>query len=275
MKKLNPRKGSENMLKNGENAPRVCKNALICALGTQFEGVSVHVFDEIDSTNTEAKRMVLDGFAGDALLVAHSQTAGRGRMGRSFYSPAQTGAYFSILHTLNTPLCDAVAITSAASVAVMRAIRTLTGIQTQIKWVNDLYYNGKKVCGILTEAVSVGECSHVIVGIGINLDTADFPEELTGIAGSLDARIDTAELIAQIYREIALYLNNPNSRDWLDDYREHSCVLGRRVAWIEGETTRFGIAESIDGDGALLIKDEKNDLVCLHTGEISLRPLKD
>ena len=92
------------MSKNCKNAPRVCKNALICALGAQFEKVSVHVFDEIDSTNTEAKRMVTDGFFGDALLVAHTQTAGRGRMGRSFYSPLATGAYFSILHTLTTPL---------------------------------------------------------------------------------------------------------------------------------------------------------------------------
>ncbi len=261
------------MSKMQENAPRVCKNALIRALGTQFNGVSVHVFDEIDSTNTEAKRMTLDGFTGDALLVARSQTAGRGRMGRSFYSPEGKGAYFSILHTLHTPLCDAVAITSAASVAVMRAIRILTGIQTEIKWVNDLYYNKKKICGILTEAVSTGESTHVIVGIGINLDTADFPEELTGIAGSLDAQIDTCALIAEVYRQIARYLQNPSEREWLDDYRAHSCVLGRKVVWTEAQKTRIGIAEAIDEDGALLIRDEKNELVRLHTGEISLRPL--
>lgn len=259
------------MSKMRENAPRVCKNALIEALGAQFDGVSVHVFDEIDSTNTEAKRMASGGFLGDALLVAHSQTAGRGRMGRSFYSPNGTGAYFSILHTLHAPLCDAVAITSAASVAVMRAIRALTGIQTQIKWVNDLYYNEKKVCGILTEAVSTGKHTHVIVGIGINLDTADFPEELSGIAGSLNAKIDPAGLIAQIYGEIAHYLQDPSSRKWLDDYRAHSMVLGRRVTWIEANRARTGVAEAIDGDGALLIRDEKNDLVRLHTGEISLR----
>lgn len=261
------------MSKMQENAPRVCKNALIEALGAQFEDVLVRIFDEIDSTNTEAKRMTLDGFSGNALLVAHSQTAGRGRMGRSFYSPTGTGAYFSILHTLNTPLCDAVAITSAASVAVMRAIRALTGIQTEIKWVNDLYYNKKKVCGILTEAVSVGESAHVIVGIGINLDTADFPEELTGIAGSLNAQIDVSALIAEIYRQIALYLQNPSNREWLADYRAHSCVLGRAVSWTEAEITRIGIAEAIDEDGALLIRDQKNELVRLHTGEISLRPL--
>ena len=256
-----------------ENAPRVCKNALISALGAQFNGVTVRVFDEIDSTNTEAKRMAVDGFRGDALLVAHTQTAGRGRMGRSFYSPAQTGAYFSILHTLNTPLCDAVAITSAASVAVMRAIRTLTGIQTDIKWVNDLYYNGKKICGILTEAVSAGEGTHVIVGIGINLDTADFPDELAMIAGALDAKIDASALIAEIYCQIAFYLQNPSNREWLDDYRAHSVVLGRSVAWIDAQTTHVGVAESIDEDGALLVRDEKNNLVRLHTGEISLRPL--
>lgn len=261
------------MSKMQENASRVCKNALNDALGAQFEGVFVRVFDEIDSTNTEAKRMAVDGFRGDALLVAHSQTAGRGRMGRSFYSPARTGAYFSILHTLDTPLCDAVAITSAASVAVMRAIRNLTGIQTDIKWVNDLYYNKKKICGILTEAVSTGEGTHVIVGIGINLDTVNFPEELKDIAGSLDTQIDICELIAEIYREISIYLQDPSNREWLDDYRAHSLVLGRRVAWIDAETTRTGIAEAIDEDGALFIRDEKNELVRLHTGEISLRSL--
>lgn len=262
------------MSKVQENAPRICKNAIIDALGAQFCATTVHVFDEIDSTNTEAKRMVLDGFAGDALLVAESQTAGRGRMGRSFYSPAQTGAYFSILHTLSTPLCDAVAITSAASVAVMRAIRKVAGVQTQIKWVNDLYYQGKKVCGILTEATSVGENSHVIVGIGINLDTTDFPAELQGIAGSLEASIDIATLIAEIYREIAQNLRDPRDRNWLSDYREHSMVLGRRVAWIDAQNTYTGTAEAIDADGALLVRNEQNELIRLHTGEISLRPLE-
>ena len=270
---LNTRKGSGKMLKNCKNAPRVCKNALICALGAQFDGIFAEVFDEIDSTNTQAKRMVQEGFSGDALLVAHTQTAGRGRMGRSFYSPNSTGAYFSILHTLDAPLCDAVAITSAAAVAVMRAIRRLSSLQTEIKWVNDLYYNGKKVCGILTEAASTGEGTHVIVGIGINLETADFPEELTAIAGSLGTQIDANELIAQIYCEIAHYLKNPGNREWLADYRAHSCVLGRRVAWTAGESTRIGIAESIDGDGALMIRTAENELVRLHTGEISLRPL--
>lgn len=261
------------MSKMQENAQRVCKNKLIDALGTQFDGVTVCTFDEIDSTNAEAKRMVTNGFLGEALLVAHKQTAGRGRMGRNFYSPAQTGAYFSILHTLSVPLYDVIAVTSAASVAVMRAIRALTGIQTDIKWVNDLYYNQKKVCGILTEAVSFGASAHVIVGIGINLNTADFPEGLKEIAGSLGTQIDSSLLIAEIYRQINFYLQNPGNREWLADYRAHSMVLGRRVAWTESEAVRIGIAEAIDEDGALLIRDENGNLVRLHTGEISLRTI--
>ena len=261
------------MQKEEKNALRIAKNAPFDALKVQFDALCVRVFDEIDSTNTEAKRMVAGGFRGDALLVAHSQTAGRGRMGRSFFSPARTGAYFSILHTIQAPLCDAVAITSAASVAVMRAIRTLTGIQTEIKWVNDLYYNKKKVCGILTEAVSAEDGTHVIVGIGINLSTADFPAELSGIAGSLDTLADASALISEIYCQIAPYLQAPNKREWLDDYRTHSIVIGKRVAWTDAQNTNMGIAESIDEDGALLVRNEQNEIVRLHTGEISLRPI--
>ena len=235
--------------------------------------LSLHLFPSLDSTNSEARRYATDGKQTPALFLAEEQTAGRGRMGRNFYSPAQTGAYFSILHTLSAPLYDVIAITSAASVAVMRAIRALTGIQTDIKWVNDLYYNQKKVCGILTEVVSFGASAHVIVGIGINLNTADFPEGLKEIAGSLGTQIDSSLLIAEIYRQINFYLQNPGNREWLADYRAHSMVLGRRVAWTESEAVRIGIAEAIDEDGALLIRDENGNLVRLHTGEISLRTI--
>ena len=263
------------MQKRPKNAPRIAKNVTFDALKQQFGGLQVHVFDEIDSTNTEAKRMVADGFVGDALLVAHRQTAGRGRMGRSFFSPAQTGAYFSILHTLDTPLCDAVAITCAASVAVMRAIRTITGVQTEIKWVNDLYYNDKKVCGILTEAVSSGQSTHVIVGIGINLNTTHFPTDICDIAGSLQTTADASQLIAEVYRQIAPYMQEVDTREWLDDYRTHSCVLGRQVAWIASGNTCTGTAEAIDETGALLVRNEQGEQVRLHTGEISLKPILD
>ena len=236
---------------------------------------SVFAFEEIDSTNEEAKRMARNGFDGTALIVADRQSAGRGRMGRSFYSPAQTGAYFSILYTPTTPPDGIVSITSAAAVAVMRAIRDLTGLQTAVKWVNDLYLDGKKVCGILAESMICDGRVQVVLGIGINLSTADFPRELVGIAGTLGTTaLSREELIARIYNELEGYLTDPTDRGWLADYRAYSCVLGRRVTWTEHGEAHEGDAVAIDDDGALLVAREDGQPHRLATGEISVRILK-
>ena len=233
--------------------------------------VDMEVFECLDSTNTVAKKRIFEGCDQWHTVVALSQTGGEGRLGRSFFSPLGAGIYMSIV--LYPDLERLGLITGTAAVAVCEALEKF-GISPAIKWVNDIFVDGKKVCGILTEAVSTGEGTHVIVGIGINLDTVDFPSELKGIATSLDARIDAVELIAKIYGEIFFFLQTPNDREWLNDYREHSCVIGRRVAWTEAQITRTGVAEAIDKDGALLVRDEENNLVRLHTGEISLRPLE-
>ena len=254
------------------NEQRLSVQALGEALSEEGEVPSLFVYEEIDSTNTEAKRMCMDGFRGRAIIAAEHQTAGRGRMGRSFYSPASTGAYFSILYTPEVSLLDAVCITSAASVAVMRAIRTLTGKQTLIKWVNDLYLDGKKVAGILTEAVSVASSSHVIVGIGINLSTEQFPRELLSIAGSVGSGdVAVSSLIAEVWRELKPFLENPKDRSWLADYRAYSAVLGREITWIDNGKERCGYARDIDGDGALLALEKDGSEIRLSTGEISVR----
>ena len=234
--------------------------------------IRVRVFDELDSTNNEAKRMALDGIDTPVLIAADRQTAGRGRMGRSFYSPATTGAYFSILYPLRTPLHGTVSITGAVAVAVMRAIRTLTGKQTTIKWVNDLFLDGKKVCGILCEAVTVGSVTHLIIGIGINLSTESFPDELDGRAGSLCVDRDLrAALIAEVWRSILPSLNDPYEHAWLDDYRTYSCVIGKTITWAVGEVLYHGIAVGINADGELLAEREDGQRVVLRTGEITLR----
>lgn len=236
------------------NAPRLC------------------VFEEIDSTNNEAKRMCASGEKSPALIVAESQTAGRGRLGRSFYSPAESGVYFSILFPSLAPLKSAVSVTGAAAVAVMRAIRTLTGKQTSIKWVNDLYLDGKKVCGILAEAVSVQDgAQHLIVGIGINLSTPDFPDDLQNKAGSLGATVPRATLIAAVWRELLPFLIDPNSREWLDDYRAHSCVIGKPIVWARGTETHEGIALAINDNGELLVQSPNSPPETLRTGEISVK----
>ena len=234
--------------------------------------IPVVAFDEIDSTNSYAKKMAQRGEP-CALVVAMGQTQGRGRMGRTFYSPAGSGLYFSLLYTLDTPMCNAVSLTCAAAVAVRRAVDRVCHRQTDIKWVNDLYYKGKKVCGVLAESVlSLPDRPSLVIGIGLNLRTAEFPPDLADIAGTLGAdEADASELIAAIVEELMPHLQNPASRAWIDDYRAFSCVLGKRVRWISGGESAEGVAEEIEGDGALVVRADCGERIALRTGEITLR----
>lgn len=237
------------------------------------EPIALRVFDCVDSTNEEAKRMAIDGERRTVLIAAAQQTRGRGRLGRSFYSPASTGIYFSVLHTVDRPLQSAVSLTGAAAVAVMRAIRTKTGKDPSIKWVNDLYLDGKKVCGILAEALSGLEEGrrHLILGIGINLRTDEFPMELSDKAGSVYGIYATrAALIAEIYRELKPFLQDSENRTWIEDYRAHSAVLGKRIVWTEGEHSREGRAVGINDFGELEVETDQNERLVLRTGEISV-----
>lgn len=246
--------------------------ALRTHLGDAFSQLHIRAFEEIDSTNTEAKRMAADGFDGTALITARAQSAGRGRMGRSFYSPEGTGAYFSLLYTPRYSLSDAVRITSATAVATMRAIRNLTGKQTGIKWVNDLYFCDKKVCGILAESIVSEGKIQIILGIGINLCTEDFPQEIASVAGSLDASELTPEcLIAEVVKELAPYLSDAENDSWLEDYRRHSIALGRPIYWLRDGVRHDGVALEINDAGALIALRNDGTHEILSTGEITVR----
>ena len=230
------------------------------ALWRILDGVGeVRVFSEISSTNTEAKRIWREEAPTlPLLLVADRQSGGRGRLGRSFYSPAGSGLYCSILYEAEGSMEEAVRVTSFAAVAVMRAIRSLTGKQTAIKWVNDLYYEGKKVWGI-------------VLGIGINWHPAAFPEELASIAGSLgEERIPREDLLRAVWRELLPALQG-KPLAWIEDYRAHSAVLGKPIQWKEGEILREGIAQGIEENGALRVRDPKGEEHLLRTGEITVR----
>ncbi len=252
------------------------ERTLRAALGRDAEAWKLRVLPNCDSTNAEARRMLLRGEQTPALVTAESQTAGRGRLGRQFHSPAGSGVYLSVLFPLDGALTSSVCVTCAVSVAVMRAIRSTVGKQVQIKWVNDLYLDGKKICGILTEAVSMGQRMHLIVGIGINLRPTVFPQELAQKAGSLnDERVGRSELIGAIVRELLPFLECPNDRTWLDDYRAFSCVIGKSICWsMEGEL-HTGIAEGIDTDGGLTVRNPDGSLTVLRTGEISVRTVPE
>ena len=153
----------------------------------------------------------------------------------------------------------------------VRTIRDLCGRQCEIKWVNDLLYQGKKVCGILTEMVTCGEKSAVLVGIGVNLRPAVFPPDLAEIAGSLgDETTPRADLIVQIAERMFAYLEHPAPEQWLEEYCRHSCVLGKPVAFLQGGVWQKATALDIAADGGLLVRHDGKTEV-LRTGEITLR----
>lgn len=238
----------------------------------RFRGVNVICLEETTSTNDEAKRLAAR--KDDCVIItAERQTAGRGRLGRSFYSPKKTGAYFTILLGGNRDFADALKFTSLAAVATARALYELTGVQLGIKWVNDLYLGGKKVCGILTEAVTdleSGGVSNIIIGIGVNMTTDDFPEGLE-TAGAIGAKgLPRSALIAGVAAEILKEVPYIAQNRHISYYREHSVVLNKNIIFTENGVSREGKAVAI-GDGGELIVDCCGERKILSSGEISVK----
>lgn len=237
-----------------------------------FIPVGVCVLSEVDSTNTEAKRRAFDGAQTPALIIAERQSAGRGRMGRSFYSPECTGLYMSLLLSVDGGFCETVGITSAAAVSTVRAIRKVCGVETGIKWVNDIYLENKKIAGILAESFSVRERFFTVIGIGVNMYTVEFPDELRARAGSLMAEKGSrSELAAAITEELINLIHGLPDKIFMQEYRKSSIVLGKEVTFTENGESFFGFAESISDDGALTVVLENGDRHILKSGEISLR----
>ena len=248
------------------------ESGIRAALGD--DGTEIKVFKTIDSTSTEAKRALNEGLSAEAVFASESQTAGRGRRGKSFYSPSGSGLYFSCVLYPNASLSDSAALTSAAAVAVCKAIEHTTDTKPQIKWVNDIFIDGKKVCGILTEAVSDFESQSVqavIIGIGINLTTDDFPEELGGIAASLGCKPDRCRLIAEIFKNIKELCEKLPDQNFMNDYRARSLVLGKRITFTRNGIFYTATAESIDDNGELSVIAENGEKMLLNSGEISVK----
>ena len=228
---------------------------------------TVTVAAEIPSTNTALKEMAVAGAPEGATLIAARQTGGRGRRGRQFHSP-EGGLYLS---TLLRP-DDAVGITCRAAVAAARAIESLCGAEIQIKWVNDLYINGRKVAGILAEGVFApdGTLSAVVLGIGINVGATEFPAALTSIATSLGNEgfsVAREELAATFLNALPAALTDPTA---MEEYRRRNLVPGREVTVLRGGETYTAVAESITDDGHLIVRTA-HGVTALSSGEVSLR----
>lgn len=256
-------------------------NDMISAVGIaesirhRTKGLAIYTHKEIDSTNNEAKRLIADGRNGMALIVSEGQTAGRGRQGKTFYSPAQTGIYMTFSFPTTLQMTDAVTVTSATAVAVFRAIRELTGIETEIKWVNDIYLGGKKICGILTEAISdfeSGRVQNIIIGIGLNYRTTEFEGDLQYTAASLNPTgVNRNMMIARILDCLIDAMQNLGADEYMDLYRKHSMVIGHDVEYTVNGERYTGRAVDIDEDGGLVVLHSNGEKEVLRSGEITLR----
>ena len=237
-----------------------------------INGVRVISFEETDSTNTRAKELAKEGYNRPCLLVAEQQTQGRGRMGRSFYSPENTGLYMSYLYKAEGDFSDIVTVTGAAAVAVLRSIKELTDKEPKIKWVNDILIDGKKVCGILTETVTdKNGVTSVIVGIGINVSTNLFPEDIKSVAGSLGVDLPKDVLAKTIVKHLQGLILGLKQRTFIEDYIKHSSVLGKDVVYTIKGVEYTAKAVEIDNNGGLVVMDENGDRKTLSTGEISVK----
>ena len=241
---------------------------------------SLSVFQTIDSTNEELKRQLGTGAPHGTLVVANQQTAGKGRRGRPFYSPSDTGVYFSVLLQLGLDFSDSVLVTTAASVAVCRAIEKVCGLSCGIKWVNDVYLNGRKICGILTEGVTdieTGEISSIICGIGINVRTTRFPGDVGDVASSLfpdgEKKGIRSRLVAEAYNELMEICNKLPDHSYMEEYRRRSIVLGKEIRYTDHGDWKNARVYGIDEDGGLMVDTEEGKRT-LHSGEITIRVQK-
>lgn len=246
------------------------------ALGEAYAGLRVRVYETLDSTNQEAKRLLAAGEPCPMLLLAEEQTAGRGRRGRGFYSPAGEGLYMTLALQPRAALSQATLLTAAAAVAVAQAVEALTALACQIKWVNDVYLDGKKLCGILTEASGSFEAdtlSSVCAGIGVNVRTRDFPEEFAGRACSLWPRaVSRNRLAAEIAVRLLNFAADLGARDFLEEYRRRSLVLGKAVAFTRGCGERRALAVGIGENGELIVRYDDGREEALNAGEVWLLP---
>lgn len=233
----------------------------------------------VASTNTLLQERARQGAPEGTVIIAAEQTAGRGRMQRPFFSPEGTGLYMSILLRPSLTADQMVFLTPAAAVAVSDAILSVTGIEVGIKWVNDLFYKKRKICGILTEASfgSNGRLTHAVLGIGINLaePIGGFPENLCSIAGGLleEASEEIRHALAQeILRRIDHYYTRLPETAFLTAYRDRSVLIGKEVTVHRGNNHKKATAIAIDDRCRLIVHYPDGTADTLAAGEVSLKP---
>ena len=248
-------------------------------LKPEYRDLDLTVLPTAPSTNALVREKANQGRPEGCIIVACEQTDGRGRYGRQFFSPVDSGVYLSLLlrPTAYSPQ-QATCLTAAAAAAMCQAIEAVTGQQPGIKWVNDIFLHGKKVCGILTEAavgLETGTLNYMVLGAGVNLypPAEGFPEEIQSIAGSvLEHSCPEAKnrLVGEFLNRFWDFYSHPECRTYLEDYRARSLAIGRNVTVLSAGKAVSAYAYGIDDDFRLLVRYENGDTEALSYGEIRI-----
>lgn len=254
----------------------LAKEAIQSHLRGSF-GRELEVYDLVDSTNNAAKLLAKNGAPSGSAVLAHQQSAGKGRLGRGFFSPPEAGVYLSIILRPRLAVEQTMLLTCGAAVATAQAVAAVCGVEPRIKWVNDLYAEGKKLCGILAESAlgSDGLPLYVVMGIGVNVSVESFPPELSEKATSLAhvgaGEVDKNRLAAEILNGMEDVFNDLESKRFLETYRKRSCVLGKQIEVLGAGEPYLATATEIDENGWLHVRDGQGTVHILNSGEISLK----
>lgn len=248
-------------------------------LKQEYKNMDINVIPVIGSTNDLVREKANEGLEEGYVVISNEQTKGRGRYGRKFFSPSGTGLYMSILlRPKNYSASEAVKVTMIAAVALCEAIEEVSDEKAEIKWVNDIFIKGKKVCGILTEAsygLENGVLDYAVVGVGINVYRPEggFPEEIKQTAGAI---FNTAQddlknhLSASFINNFMRYYMLQND-EFVEEYRKRSFVVGKKVIVIMGDEKREALVKGVDDDCRLIVEYDDGKIECLSYGEISIK----
>ena len=249
-------------------------------LKPEYRDLDLTVLPTAPSTNALVREKANQGCPEGCIIIACEQTAGRGRYGRQFFSPVDSGVYLSLLlrPTAYSPQ-QATCLTAAAAAAMCQAIEAVTGQQPGIKWVNDIFLRGKKVCGILTEAavgLETGTLNYMVLGAGVNLypPAEGFPEEIQPIAGSvLERSCPEAKnrLVGEFLNRFWDFYTHPECRTYLEDYRSRSLAIGQNVTVLSAGRAVSAYAYGIDDDFRLLVRYDSGKTEALSYGEIRIQ----
>lgn len=236
------------------------------------------IFDKINSTNNYAKNIKKEEIKKPIIIIANEQTEGRGRLGKTFFSPKDTGLYMSIVFSPDKSPEELFMLTIIAAVSVCEAVINITELPAEIKWVNDVFIDGKKICGILTEAeinYQSGKIEKAIVGIGVNTQFPEnnFPKEIENIASAINSeKAERNILAAEIINKFEEYYQENDNKSIIEKYKKYSLVLNKKIRYIKNNTEYSATATDINERGNLVVTLSDGTTDILNSGEISIIP---